>query len=80
MRMKTERKRRHVVKLRADAFERAVRLAKIRSDYALAQEMQVDRSTVSRVRSGSLRPGAVFIAGALKVLYPMRFEDLFEVD
>ncbi|GAA3460352.1 hypothetical protein GCM10018963_23650 [Saccharothrix longispora] len=67
------------VALRLDAFDKAVRLAGFKSDYLLARKMRVDRSTVSRVRNGNLRPGTAFIAGALRVLHPLDFEDLFEV-
>ncbi|MEV1114938.1 hypothetical protein AB0I91_07700 [Actinosynnema sp. NPDC049800] len=39
----------------------------------------MNRSTVARVLSGDLRPGAAFIAGALAALSPMQFDDLFHV-
>ncbi|MCC8245056.1 transcriptional regulator [Saccharothrix luteola] len=67
------------VALRTDAFSKAVRLAGFRSDYKLAKAMGLNRSTVTRVMSGDLRPGPAFIAGALVVLPPMVFEDLFDV-
>lgn len=70
---------RYTVSLRKDVFGRAAELAGFRSDYALARAMGVNRSTVARVRSGVLRPGARFISGALTALEPMEFEDLFEV-
>ncbi|MGM1061744.1 transcriptional regulator [Saccharothrix sp. Mg75] len=69
----------HIITLRTDTFTKAVRLAGYRSDYALAEAMGVNRSTISRVVSGALRPGSGFIAGALAVLAPMQFDDLFEV-
>ncbi|WP_322746679.1 transcriptional regulator [Saccharothrix syringae] len=53
--------------------------ANFRSDYALARAMGLNRSTVTRVVAGVLQPGPAFIAGALTVLAPLRFEDLFEV-
>ncbi|WP_306745715.1 transcriptional regulator [Saccharothrix yanglingensis] len=69
----------HTIKLRTAAFSKAVRLAGFRSDYALAQAMDVNRSTISRVVNGTLRPGGAFIAGALVALSPMQFDDLFEI-
>ena len=67
------------VRLRSEAFDKAVRLAAFPSDYALARAMKVNRSTVTRVRAGDLQPGPAFIGGALKALEPMAFHDLFEV-
>jgi hypothetical protein len=69
----------YTVKLRANVFERAAKLAGFKSDYALARAMDVNRSTVTRVRSGHLQPGSAFIGGVLIALAPMQFEDLFEV-
>ncbi|QFZ16595.1 hypothetical protein [Saccharothrix syringae] len=69
----------YTVKLRFDAFDKAVQLAGFPSDYALARAMKVNRSTVVRVRAGDLRPGAVFIGSALTALAPMAFDDLFEI-
>ncbi|MDU0289214.1 transcriptional regulator [Saccharothrix longispora] len=69
----------NMIRLRADTFSRAARLAGYRSDYALAKAMSVSRSTLSRVLNGTLRPGNVFIGGALVALAPMSFDDLFEV-
>jgi hypothetical protein len=69
----------HTVKLRTDAFGKAMRLAGFRSDYGLAKAMGVNRSTIARAVSGELRPGPVFIASALTVLAPMQFQDLFEI-
>ncbi|WP_342777768.1 AMED_5909 family protein [Saccharothrix texasensis] len=71
---------RYAVRLRDDAFTKAVRLAGFHSDYALAKAMGLNRSTVKRARDGELRPGARFISGALKALAPFEFEDLFEVE
>ncbi|XVS62094.1 transcriptional regulator [Actinosynnema sp. CA-299493] len=68
----------HYVALRIDVFTKAARLAGFRSDYKLAKAMGLNRSTVTRVLSGDLRPGPAFIAGALIALPPMSFEDLFE--
>lgn len=67
------------VALRTEVFTKAARLAGFRSDYKLAKAMGVNRSTVARVLSGDLRPGAAFIAGALAALSPMQFDDLFDV-
>lgn len=69
----------HTVQLRTEYFAKAVVLAGYSSDYALAKAMGVNRSTVFRVREGTLQPGAVFIGSALTALAPMTFEDLFEV-
>ncbi|WP_367132388.1 transcriptional regulator [Saccharothrix sp. HUAS TT1] len=66
--------------LRADSFGRAMALAGFRSEYALAKAMGLNRASVKRVRTGESMPGPGFIAGALKALAPMVFEDLFEVD
>ncbi|MBB4966705.1 transcriptional regulator [Saccharothrix violaceirubra] len=62
-----------------NAFDKATKLAGYRSDYALSQAMDVNRSTVTRVRAGELQPGRAFIGGALVALAPMQFDDLFEV-
>nr|WP_228122501.1 transcriptional regulator [Saccharothrix syringae] len=56
-----------------------MQLARFESDFALARAMKVDRSTVMRVRAGSLQPGPAFIGGALTALAPMTFDDLFQV-
>lgn len=69
----------HTIRLRTDVFSKAARLAGFLSDYALAQAMSVNRSTVARVTSGELQPGPAFIGGALVALNPMQFHDLFEV-
>ncbi|GAA1292148.1 bifunctional DNA primase/polymerase [Saccharothrix xinjiangensis] len=69
----------HTVRLRSRRFGSAAKLAGFHSDYALAKAMGVNRSTVSRVMHGALQPGPAFIAGALVVLVPMQFDDLFEV-
>ncbi|WP_245950246.1 transcriptional regulator [Saccharothrix carnea] len=62
-------------------FQRAARRSALYSDYVLAPAMGVNRSTVSRVLTGEIRPGAAFIAGALAAFAPLsvQFEDLFEV-
>ncbi|WP_158854419.1 transcriptional regulator [Saccharothrix deserti] len=69
----------YTIRLRTDAFTKAARLAGFRSAYALAKAMQVNRSTVARVLAGELQPGPAFIGGALLVLAPMQFHDLFDV-
>lgn len=72
----------YTVRLRVAEFQRAARRSALTSDYALAPAMGVNRSTISRVLTGELRPGAAFIAGALAAFAPIevRFEDLFEVE
>jgi hypothetical protein len=69
----------YTVRLRQDHFTKAAQLARLCSDYALAKAMEINRSTVARVRNGELRPGPTFIGGALRALTPMQFDDLFEV-
>jgi hypothetical protein len=69
----------YTVRVRADTFRKARALAGLPSDYGTAKAMGVNRTTVSRVLSGDLQPGATFIAGALVALEPMTFDDLFEV-
>ncbi|MBB4965756.1 transcriptional regulator [Saccharothrix violaceirubra] len=59
-------------------FDKAARLAGHPSDYSVSQAMGVNRSTVTRVRAGTLHPGPAFIAGALRAFPPLTFEDLFE--
>ncbi|WP_158852333.1 transcriptional regulator [Saccharothrix deserti] len=70
------------MKLRVAEFQRSARRSALTSDYLLAPAMGVNRSTISRVLTGELRPGAAFIAGALAAFAPLevRFEDLFEVE
>lgn len=68
----------HTVKLRTTAFVQAARTARLHSDYALAQAMGVNRSTVTRIIKGDLQPGPVFIASALKAL-DKDFDELFEI-
>ncbi|WP_433264860.1 transcriptional regulator [Actinosynnema sp. CS-041913] len=60
-----------------DSFRRVAREAGYDSDYALAEAMGVDRSTVQRVLDGRMRPGNRFIAAALATLGPRRFNQLF---
>ncbi|NUT53508.1 MAG: helix-turn-helix transcriptional regulator [Saccharothrix sp.] len=69
----------YTVRIRTDIFCKARALAGFPSEYETARAMGVNRSTLSRVLSGELQPGAAFIAGALVALDPMAFEDLFEV-
>jgi hypothetical protein len=67
------------IRLRADVFSKAARLAGYTSDYGLSKAMEVNRSTVARVLAGELQPGPAFIGGALTALAPMQFDDLFTV-
>ncbi|CCH29324.1 transcriptional regulator [Actinosynnema sp. NPDC047251] len=69
----------NAIRLRIATFANASLLAGYSSDYALAKAMNLNRSTVARVRNGELQPGSAFIAGALVALKPMQFEDLFDV-
>nr|WP_158852365.1 transcriptional regulator [Saccharothrix deserti] len=68
----------YTVRLRTTAFLQAVRSARMHSDYALTQAMELNRSTVTRVIKGQLNPGPAFIGGALSALNK-QFDDLFEV-
>lgn len=68
----------YTVELRKVEFVQAVRHAKFSSDYALARAMGVNRSTVTRVIKGDLRPGPAFIAGALTALHA-DFLNLFKI-
>ncbi|GAA3863211.1 hypothetical protein GCM10022243_32170 [Saccharothrix violaceirubra] len=69
----------YTVRLRRDLFAKARNLAGLKSDCALARAMKLNRSTVTRVRSGQLQPGRAFIGGALVALAPFDFHDLFEI-
>jgi hypothetical protein len=69
----------YMVRLRTTKFSNAMALAGIKSNYASAKGMGVNRSTVKRVRTGELQPGSAFIAGGLVAFAPMPFDDLFEV-
>lgn len=69
----------YTVRLRTRVFLVAARGAGYRTHAAMADAMGVNRSTVTRVVDGALQPGSAFIAGALTVLAPLRFEDLFEL-
>lgn len=69
----------YTVRLRLVRFVRFAELAGLRTHYAVAKKMGVNRSTVKRVVAGELQPGPAFIGGALIALAPMQFEDLFEV-
>lgn len=70
---------RYTVRLRVDRFDLATRVAGLESDYEIADALGVHRSTVGRVLADELRPGPVFIAGALSAFKTMSFTDLFEV-
>ncbi len=67
------------MRLRTSAFGKAATLAGFRADYRLAQVMEVNQSTVTRVVVGSLQPGPTFISRALTALAPLDFANLFEV-
>ncbi|MEU4803001.1 transcriptional regulator [Actinosynnema sp. NPDC023587] len=67
------------IRLRIDNFRKASTLAGYTSVYGLAKAMEVNRSSLQRVLEGVMRPGSAFIAGAVTVLKPFTFEDLFEV-
>ncbi|MBB4962838.1 transcriptional regulator [Saccharothrix violaceirubra] len=69
----------YTIRLRTIPFAKAMLLAGFRSDYVLSKAMGVNRTTVTRVRTGELNPGAAFVAGALTALSPLDFDDLFEI-
>jgi len=70
---------RKTVELRVEEFTSAACEAGYTSEYMLAQAMGVNRSTLSRVLNGELRPGASFIAGALTALDDTTFDTLFAI-
>lgn len=49
----------------AERLDNAARDHGIKSDAGLAQKLQVAKSTLSRIKSGSLEPGPAFVAGLL---------------
>lgn len=46
---------------------------------ALAQQIGIDASTLSRVRNGKSQPGGEFIAGIV-TNFPVRMEDIVQVE
>jgi len=69
----------YTIHLHVDFFVASMRKAGFSSDASVARVMEVDRSTVTRVLAGELRPGRAFIGGALTALAPLTFDDLFTV-
>lgn len=69
----------YTVRIRSQEFLKLAELAGFHSAYGLARAMRVNRSTVVRVLQGELQPGPAFIAGALRALSPMTFEDVFRI-
>ncbi|WP_018682219.1 transcriptional regulator [Actinokineospora enzanensis] len=67
------------VKVRVEAFRAAAHAAGHGNAAEIAAAMRIDRSTVSRVVGGLLRPGNQFIAAALTA-FAVPFDDLFEVE
>ncbi|MFT7839263.1 helix-turn-helix transcriptional regulator [Saccharothrix sp. BKS2] len=65
------------IRLCKEELYRARKAAGLRSDYALARAIGVNRSTVTRILAGDLQPGAAFIAGVVAVF--ARFDRYFEV-
>ncbi|PSL51412.1 hypothetical protein B0I31_12141 [Saccharothrix carnea] len=68
----------YTVRVRSAAFTEAMR-ARFGTEYRLAAAMSVNRSTLNRVLTGSLRPGPAFIAGALTAFAPITFDALFDI-
>ncbi|MFC6093959.1 transcriptional regulator [Saccharothrix lopnurensis] len=69
----------YTIHLHVDFFVASMRSRGFSSDASVARAMEVNRSTVTRVLAGELRPGRAFIGGALTALAPLTFDDLFTV-
>ncbi len=67
------------VKVSVEAFRTAAKEMGYPSDYRLAKDMEIARSTLQRVLTGELQPGPGFIAGALTALPHKGFDDLFVI-
>lgn len=67
------------IQLRHRLFTRHAEHAGHASHASLAAAMHVDRSTVTRVLSGSQAVGASFVAGALIAFPELTFSDLFQI-
>jgi transcriptional regulator with XRE-family HTH domain len=65
--------------LRQDGLAKIRKLAKIETDKDLAERIDVDAATVSRVLSGKQAPGPKFIAGLVEAFGKEWFSDLFDV-
>jgi transcriptional regulator with XRE-family HTH domain len=65
------------VALRVEEFDRITRRMGYSNDAERAKAIGVSHTTISRLRSGKLRPGGRFIAATLAALN-VRFEDIFE--
>lgn len=65
------------IRLRKEELDQACKAAGLKSDYAVARAIGVNRSTVTRVFAGDLQPGSAFIAGVVAVF--ARFDRYFEV-
>lgn len=67
------------VTLRLDTFRAFAAARGHGTPSAIADAMNVHRSTVTRVLAGQQAVGADFIAGALTALAPVDFRDLFDI-
>lgn len=65
-----------VIQLNVEAFEEAQGKKKFKEG-DLAKLMDLHPSTIWRTKAKKIPPGAMFIAGALKIFPEKRFEDLF---
>ncbi|MBC9001316.1 helix-turn-helix domain-containing protein [Micromonospora aurantiaca (nom. illeg.)] len=65
------------VQLRVAEFDRITEKLGLSNDTERAKAIGVSHTTISRLRSGKLRPGGKFIALTLTALN-VRFEDVFE--
>lgn len=65
--------------LRQDGLNKVRKLAKITTDKQLAELIDMDAATVSRVLTGKAAPGPKFIAGLIDTFGTEWFADLFEV-
>jgi len=68
-----------VIQLKRHQLDKYCALKGLKSQAALAEAMDVDRSTVYRTLSGDAALGIVFISALLEAFPELGFEDLFEL-
>lgn len=78
---RTYRKRGYRVEYRLDldAWQRAYLRQHVETDAQAAASLHLDSSTLSRVRSGHIRPGNEFMAHVRRYWPGEQFEDLFRL-
>lgn len=67
-----------LIELKLEEFERLCRKHRLTSNREIADALNIDVSTVSRVRAGSQTPGALFIDGALAIFGAAAYPRLFK--